>query len=135
MGVLTDPTRTLIARYEVSTADSEVEPAWTAQAMAAGQILIAYGTRVGVRVPDGVPASRYGERYRATSRTDDSPNVSLMEIASKLLVTVLLPQVIRGARSAHLGVHIAQRSSRAITEPRTRRRYRGVVRAMRHART
>ena len=65
MGVLTDPTRTLIARYEVSTADSEVEPAWTAQAMAAGQILIAYGTRVGVRVPDGVPASRYGDRYRA----------------------------------------------------------------------
>lgn len=36
-----------------------------------------------------------------------------MEIASKLLVTVLLPLVIRGARSAHLGVHIAQRSSRA----------------------
>lgn len=46
--------------------DSAVEPAWTAQAMAAGQILIAYGTRVGVRVPDGVPASRYDDRYRAT---------------------------------------------------------------------
>ena len=33
--------------------------------MAAGQVLIAYGTRVGVRVPDGVPASRYDDRYRA----------------------------------------------------------------------
>jgi len=62
---LTDPTGTLIARCEVSTADSAGEPAWTAQAMAAGQILIAYGTRVGVRVPDGVPASRYDDRYRA----------------------------------------------------------------------
>ena len=62
---LTDPTGTLIARCEVSTGDSAGEPAWTAQAMAAGQILIAYGMRVGVRVPDGVPASRYDDRYRA----------------------------------------------------------------------
>lgn len=62
---LIDPTGTLIARCAVSTGDSAGEPAWTAQAMAAGQILIAYGTRVGVRVPDGVPASRYDDRYRA----------------------------------------------------------------------
>ncbi len=62
---LTDPTGTLIARGEVSPGDSAGEPALTAQAMAAGQILIAYGTRVGVRVPDGVPASRYDDRYRA----------------------------------------------------------------------
>ena len=62
---LADPTGTLIARCEASTADSAAEAAWTAQAMAAGQILIAYGTRVGVRVPDGVPASRYDDRYRA----------------------------------------------------------------------
>jgi len=62
---LTDPTGTLIARSKVSTGDAAGEPAWTAQAMAAGQILIAYGTRVGVRVPDGVPASRYDDRYRA----------------------------------------------------------------------
>jgi hypothetical protein len=63
---LTDPTGTLIARCEVPAGDSAGEPAWTAQAMAAGQILIAYGTRVGVRVPDGIPASRYDDRYRAT---------------------------------------------------------------------
>jgi hypothetical protein len=63
---LTDPTGTLIARCEVAARDAAGEPAWTAQAMAAGQILTAYGTRVGVRVPDGVPASRYGDRYRAT---------------------------------------------------------------------
>jgi hypothetical protein len=62
---LTDPTGTLIARCEVPTGDAVGEPAWTAQAMAAGQILIAYGTRVGVRVPDGVPAIRYDDRYRA----------------------------------------------------------------------
>jgi len=61
---LTDPTGTLIARCEGSTGDSAGEPAWTAQAMAAGQILIAYGTRVGVRVPDGVPANRYDDRSR-----------------------------------------------------------------------
>lgn len=62
---LTDPTGTLIARCEVPTGDSAGEPAWTAQAMAAGQILVAYGTRVGVRVPDGVPASSYHDQYRA----------------------------------------------------------------------
>jgi hypothetical protein len=62
---LTDPTGTLIARCEVATGDAAGEPAWTAQAMAAGQVLVAYGTRVGVRVPDGVPASRYDDRYRA----------------------------------------------------------------------
>lgn len=62
---LTDPTRTLIARCAVSTADSAGEPAWTTQAIAAGQILIAYGMRVGVRVPDGVPASHYDNGYRA----------------------------------------------------------------------
>lgn len=62
---LTDPTRTLIARCEVSARDSAAEPAWTAQAMAIGKILIAYGTSVGVRVPEGVPASRYDDRYRA----------------------------------------------------------------------
>lgn len=62
---LTDPTGTLIARCEVSTEDSAREPVWTAQAMAAGQILIAYGIRVGVRVPDGVPSSHYDDRHRA----------------------------------------------------------------------
>lgn len=62
---LTDPTGTLIARCEVPAADSAREPAWTTQAMTAGQILIAYGTRVGVRVPDGVPTRRYDDLYRA----------------------------------------------------------------------
>jgi hypothetical protein len=62
---LTDPTGTVIARCEVATADAAGEPAWTAQAMTTGQVLVAYGTRVGVRVPDGVPASRYDDRYRA----------------------------------------------------------------------
>lgn len=62
---LTDPTGTLIAGCELAIEDSAGEPAWTAQAMAARQILIAYGTRVGVRVPDGVPANRYDDRYRA----------------------------------------------------------------------
>jgi hypothetical protein len=62
---LTDPTGTLIARCEVAREDSTGEPAWTAQAMAVGQILVAYGTRVGVRVPDGLAASLYDDRYRA----------------------------------------------------------------------
>jgi hypothetical protein len=62
---LTDPTGTLIARCEVDTGDAADEPAWTAQAMAAGQVLVAYGTRVGVRVPDGLPASSYNHQYRA----------------------------------------------------------------------
>jgi hypothetical protein len=62
---LTDPTGTLIAECEISAGDSAREPAWTAQAMTAGQILIAYGTRVGVRVPHGLPASRYDDQYRA----------------------------------------------------------------------
>jgi hypothetical protein len=62
---LTDPTGTLIARSEVATGDAADEPAWTAQAMAVGQVLVAYGTRVGVRVPKGVPASRYDDQYRA----------------------------------------------------------------------
>jgi hypothetical protein len=62
---LTDPAGTLIASCEVSAGDAAGEPAWTAQAMAAGQILIAYGTRVGVRVPEGEPASHYDDRYRA----------------------------------------------------------------------
>jgi hypothetical protein len=62
---LTDPTGTLIARCEVATGDVAGEPAWTAQAIAAGKILVAYGMRVGVRVPDGVPASGYNDRYRA----------------------------------------------------------------------
>jgi hypothetical protein len=62
---LTDPTGTLIARCEVVTRDIAAEPAWTAQAVAASQILIAYGTRVGVRIPDGVPSIRYDDQYRA----------------------------------------------------------------------
>jgi hypothetical protein len=63
---LSDPTGTLIARCQVSAGDSAGEPAWTAQAMAEGRILIAYGIRVGVRVPDGLSASLYDDRYRAT---------------------------------------------------------------------
>jgi len=62
---LTDPTGTIIARSKVSAGDSAKEPAWTTQAITAGQILIAYGTQVGVRVPGGVPASRYDDQYRA----------------------------------------------------------------------
>ena len=62
---LTDPTGTLIAKCEIAAGDAADEPAWTAQAMAVGQVLVAYGTRVGVRVPDGVPANRYDDRYRA----------------------------------------------------------------------
>lgn len=61
---LTDPTGTLVARCEVSDRDTATEPVWTAQAMAIGKILIAYGTSVGVRIPEGVPASRYNDRYR-----------------------------------------------------------------------
>jgi hypothetical protein len=62
---LADPTGTLVARCAVATWDIAAEPAWTAQAITVGQILIAYGTRVGVRIPDGVPVSRYDDRYRA----------------------------------------------------------------------
>lgn len=62
---LADPTRTVIARCEVATGNVAAEPAWTAQAMTVGQILIAYGSRVGVRLPDGVPVGRYDDRYRA----------------------------------------------------------------------
>jgi len=63
---LTDPTATLIARCDIATGGAAGEPAWTAQALAVGQILIAYGSRVGVRVPDGVLPSHYDDRYRAT---------------------------------------------------------------------
>jgi hypothetical protein len=56
---LTDPTGTLVARCEVVTRDAAREPAWTAQAMTVGQMLVAYGSEVGVRVPDGVQTSRY----------------------------------------------------------------------------
>lgn len=48
---LSDPTATVIARCEVAAEDSVGEAAWTAQAVTAGQVLIAYGTRVGVRFP------------------------------------------------------------------------------------
>jgi hypothetical protein len=61
---LIDPTGTLVARCEIRV-DSAAEPAWTAQAVTEGQILIAYGMRVGVRLPDGVPASSYDDKYRA----------------------------------------------------------------------
>jgi hypothetical protein len=62
---LTDPTATLIARCDVAAEDSVGEAAWTAQAVAAGRVVIAYGARVGVRVPDGVPPSQYNDLYRA----------------------------------------------------------------------
>jgi hypothetical protein len=62
---LTDPTDTLIASCDVSIRDALGEPAWTAQAIAAGKVLIVYGMRVGVRVPDGVPDSHYNDQYRA----------------------------------------------------------------------
>lgn len=62
---LTDPTGTLIASCAVSIPDALGEPAWTAQAISAGKILIIYGMRVGVRVPDGVPDSHYNDQYRA----------------------------------------------------------------------
>jgi hypothetical protein len=61
---LVDPTGTLVARCAIR-ADSAGEPAWTVQAVAADQILIAYGMRVGVRLPDGIPVSRYDDKYRA----------------------------------------------------------------------
>jgi hypothetical protein len=62
---LTDPTGTLVARCVGLAEDSAWEPAWTAQVVTARRALIAYGTRVGVRIPDGVPAKQYDERYRA----------------------------------------------------------------------
>jgi hypothetical protein len=62
---LTDPTGTLIASCAVSIRDALGEPAWTAQAISAGKVLIVYGMRVGVRVPDGVPDSHYNDQYRA----------------------------------------------------------------------
>lgn len=63
---LADPTGTLVARCTVYPVDSAGEALWTAHAMTQGQILIAYGMRVGVRVPDGVPASHYDDEYRAS---------------------------------------------------------------------
>ena len=62
---LADPTGTLIARCKVATWDAAREPAWTAQAITVGQTLLAYGTRVGVRIPEGEQASRYDDLYRA----------------------------------------------------------------------
>jgi hypothetical protein len=85
---LTDPTRTLIARCAVSPGDSAREPAWTAQAMATGQILIAYGTRVGVRVPDGAAASSYDDRRRAAelgkSLADRQACVAIVNLSQQL---------------------------------------------------
>jgi hypothetical protein len=62
---LADPTGTVIASCDVSIRDVMGEPAWTAQAIAVGKVLVVYGMRVGVRVPDGVPVSHYNDQYRA----------------------------------------------------------------------
>lgn len=62
---LSDPTGTLVARCKVGTDEGVGEAAWVAQAARTGQVLVAYGVRVGVRVPDGVPARRYDDQARA----------------------------------------------------------------------
>lgn len=62
---LSDPTGTLIARCEVAPDQALDETAWALQAATAGQVLIAYRTRVGVRVPDGVPTRLYNNQVRS----------------------------------------------------------------------
>ena len=62
---LSDPTRTLIARCKISPDQAIDQDAWASQAARPGQVLVAYETRVGVRVPDGVPARRYDAQARA----------------------------------------------------------------------
>jgi hypothetical protein len=63
---LFDPTGTLVAKCMISPDEGADEAAWTAQAARTGQVLVAYGMRVGVREPDGVPARRYSDRARAS---------------------------------------------------------------------
>lgn len=94
---LADPTGTLIARCKVATWDAASEPAWTAQAMAAGQTLIAYGTRVGVRIPEGEQANRYDDRYRAAELRKSLATRQ----ASAAIVT--LPKQISAFRPARSG--------------------------------
>jgi hypothetical protein len=62
---LSDPTGTLVARCKLGPGEGVSEAAWIAQAARTGQVLVAYGMRVGVRVPDGIPARRYDDQARA----------------------------------------------------------------------
>ena len=71
---LLDPTGTLIASCMLRGGDAVEEPAWTAQAMTADEILIVYGDRIGVRDPDGMPASQYDDQQRARELIDSLSN-------------------------------------------------------------
>lgn len=71
---LLDPTGTLIASCVVRGNESVEEPAWTAQAMTADEILIVYGDRIGVRTPDGVPPSQYDDQQRARELIESLSN-------------------------------------------------------------
>jgi hypothetical protein len=62
---LSDPTGTLVARCKVGPDEGVDEAAWVAQATSTGHVLVVYGMKVGVRVPDGIPARRYDDRARA----------------------------------------------------------------------
>jgi hypothetical protein len=62
---LSDPTGTIIARCKIGPDRAIDEAAWATQASQAGQVLVAYGMRVGVRVPEGVPTRKYDDRARA----------------------------------------------------------------------
>lgn len=94
---LVDPTGTLIARCKVATWDAAREPAWTAQAMTAGQILLAYGTRVGVRIPEGESANRYNDLYRAAELHKS------LATQQACVAIVTLPQQISAFRPARSG--------------------------------
>jgi hypothetical protein len=62
---LSDPTGTLVARCKGCPDEGAGEATWVAQAARTGQVLVAYGMRVGVRVPDGITARRYDDQARA----------------------------------------------------------------------
>jgi hypothetical protein len=62
---LSDPTKTLIARCKINASGTIDQAAWATRAAEAGQALIAYGMRVGVRVPAGVSARSYDDQARA----------------------------------------------------------------------
>lgn len=89
---LTDPTGTLVARCVAHGRDSVAEPLWTGQVTAIAESLIVYGARIGVRAPEGVPASRYDDQRRVAELHDS--------LASRqaCAAIVKLPQHIRAFR-------------------------------------
>lgn len=81
---LIDPTGALIASCVVRADDSVEEPAWTAQAMTADEILVVYGDRIGVRAPDGVPTSQYDDQSRARELIQSLTNQQVCAAIVKL---------------------------------------------------